>query len=139
MCCPRDSQVRWIARIKRQEPGTPEALRAAIKVHGDVTKLFKGINRRLTKRSLASKYLHFHAPEYFFLYDSRAVASMRQYGIRMPAPTYGGDLQYAWFAARCDALVKRCQVEHGQTLTPRHIDMLLLDSVAKKDRWPGSE
>lgn len=33
----------------------------------------------LEKRSLASKYLHFHCPEMFFIYDSRARANINKY------------------------------------------------------------
>jgi hypothetical protein len=109
----------------------------AIEVHGEVTRLFEQITR-LNKRSLASKYLHFHAPENFFLYDARAVAGMRHCGIRMSAPAHGGDLQYAWLATRCAELVKRCQAKVRRMLTPRQVDWLLLGSVAKQNRAPGS-
>lgn len=39
--------------------------------HKKTTGLFKRISG-LEKRSLASKYLHFHLPDMFFIYDSRA-------------------------------------------------------------------
>lgn len=46
--------------------------------HFYVTDLFKKISD-LDKRSLASKYLHFHHPMLFFIYDSRACAGIRKF------------------------------------------------------------
>ncbi len=38
----------------------------------------------LNKRSFGSKYLHFHLPELFFIYDSRAVKGMQYFINRVP-------------------------------------------------------
>lgn len=70
---------RWIEKAKRQTPGTPEALAVMVEMHGRTTGLFGTISG-LEKRSLASKYLHFHVPDLFFIYDSRAVEGMRKAG-----------------------------------------------------------
>ena len=43
-----------------------------LKTHKDITELFKKISG-LHKRSLASKYFHFHFQNLFFIYDTRAV------------------------------------------------------------------
>jgi hypothetical protein len=56
----------------------------------------------LEKRALASKYLHFHLPRLFFIYDSRAAGVMRR--VSPPRQRYaarranGGDssMRYSW-------------------------------------------
>jgi hypothetical protein len=62
---------KWFAIIRENPiPGV------AIEIHGKLTKLFSDISG-LDKRSLASKYLHFHFEDSFFIYDSRAVNAIR--------------------------------------------------------------
>jgi hypothetical protein len=110
-----------IARAKRQRPGTLAAQRVAVEVHGEVMRLFKKISG-LDKRSLASKYLHFHVPALFYIYDSRAAAAMREIGVDAPpVKARRADLAYAKFFAQCAALVA-CEAQ----LTPRDVDNLLL-------------
>jgi len=48
----------------------------SLKIHDRVARLFAKVAGR-TKRSLASKYLHFHFPHRFYIYDSRAAAAVR--------------------------------------------------------------
>ena len=56
---------------------TPESFENSSEAHARTTELFTKI-RGLEKRSLASKYLHFHVPGLFFIYDARAIAGMRK-------------------------------------------------------------
>jgi len=53
----------------------------------------------IEKRSLSSKYLHFHFPDLFFLYDSRAVTSSRRLLPRFKAeiPPKNVDKEYGNF------------------------------------------
>lgn len=55
---------------------TLENIPKILETHNYLTNLFTRISG-IEKRSLASKYLHFHFPKLFFLYDSRVVASSR--------------------------------------------------------------
>ena len=48
-----------------------------ISVHNFLTVIFNEISG-LDKRSLASKYLHFHLPNLFYIYDSRADNAIRK-------------------------------------------------------------
>ncbi|MGQ0578153.1 MAG: hypothetical protein ACT4PQ_04490, partial [Betaproteobacteria bacterium] len=83
----------------------------------------------LEKRSLASKYLHFHVPKLFFIYDSRAVEAMREFSDVLPRAgrTDGtGDNEYRKFAEKCSALGAHCTNEFGLCPLPRQIDNLLL-------------
>lgn len=56
----------WIKNCKNQKTKD-----SCLLTHKKTTDLFQKISG-LEKRSLASKYLHFHLPDLFFLYDSRA-------------------------------------------------------------------
>ena len=50
-----------------------ENVHEVLLTHQILTQQLKVITE-LDKRSLASKYLHFHVPKCFFIYDSRAIA-----------------------------------------------------------------
>lgn len=96
-------------------------------VHGRVLTLFRQISGK-AQRSLASKYLHFHRPDLFFIYDTRTAAIARSEVSRPPAvpKTAGVDREYALFARRCLALVDAYGDETKVTLTPRNLDRALL-------------
>lgn len=119
---------KWLHQARIAVPGTPEGMHALIAVHGQTTRLFSQISD-LEKRSLASKYLHFHVPKLFFIYDSRAVEAMREFSDVLPraARTDGiGDNEYRKFAEKCSALVTYCMDKFGLCPLPRQIDNLLL-------------
>jgi hypothetical protein len=90
----------------------------------------------LEKRALASKYLHFHLPRLFFIFDSRAERMIRKVaGAREPSSKrarYGGDPQYALFVVRALALREQLQRRFGLRLTPRQLDRVLLALEAKE-------
>jgi hypothetical protein len=99
----------------------------AVAVHKKLMDLFKKISG-LDKRSLASKYLHFHRPDTFFIYDSRAEGASRKVTPRLK-PIRGADncdVEYRNFMRRCLWLHEHIKKEHGVTLTPREIDNVLL-------------
>ena len=62
--------------MEKPNPDSDGAVVVMVKVHYLTTKLFSKISG-LNKRSLASKYLHFHVPELFYIFDSRAYDAMR--------------------------------------------------------------
>jgi hypothetical protein len=114
----------WFARLKKESTPTN-----AIETHAKLTKLFYKITK-LEKRSLASKYLHFHFKNLFFIYDSRSVA-----GIRKVTPSAKklpnlspkeSDKEYANFCRRCLWLQNDLQVRLRRNLSPREIDKVLL-------------
>ena len=83
-----------------------------------------------TKRSLASKYLHFHVPQLFLLFDDRAGQGIglcldgtrtRKRIWHVPV-----DDQYAHFACRVLRLRGLIAEHHGFILSPRQLDRLLL-------------
>lgn len=84
----------------------------------------------LEKRSLASKYLHFHLPRLFFIFDGRAQRMMRLVSPvvrrRPDLPALGGDPQYETFVASALALRGQLEGRFGVQLTPRRLDRVLL-------------
>lgn len=118
----------WLHQARTATPATPAGLQAMIEIHGKVTGLFSEISD-LEKRSLASKYLHFHVPRLFFIFDSRAVESMREFSDVLPRASRSegnGDNEYRKFAEKATALVELCYREYGLSMRPRQIDNLLL-------------
>lgn len=119
---------RWIEKAKDKKRSAVESLDTMIEIHAKTTQLFSKISG-LEKRSLASKYLHFHVPGLFFIYDTRAVEGMRAVShiVGRATPYSGaGDKEYRKFAGKCARLRSYCVSEFGINLQPRQVDNLLL-------------
>jgi len=116
---------KWFAQLKK-EP-TPENI---IEIHSKLTQLFYEISK-LEKRSLASKYLHFHRRHLFFMFDSRSITAIRkvtpsgekQLPNISPAEF---DSDYLKFYRRCLWLQQDLKRRFGRKFTPREIDKILL-------------
>jgi hypothetical protein len=122
----------WLDRARAAVRGTHEAFATLVETHSNVTGLFSDISG-LKNRSLASKYLHFHVPDLFYIYDSRAVEAMRTFSslLTRATRTQGtGDNEYRKFAEKCADLAAICESEFGLCPLPRHIDNLLLATHA---------
>ncbi|MCS3892889.1 hypothetical protein M2171_002022 [Bradyrhizobium japonicum USDA 38] len=118
----------WINRAKSVDPDGPTALSVMLEVHKLTTELFNQISG-LNKRSLASKYLHFHVPHLFFIFDSRAqtgIGSLSLPKLIERSRPRRHDRVYAAFAERCVALRSHCESRFGVKLTPRELDNLVL-------------
>ena len=87
------------------------------------------------KRSLASKYLHFHVPELIYIYDSVANAALirinPKYHVRSKVSS-DFDAAYAAFAFRLLDLQEGIEATYGERLTPRQLDRLLWGIAANK-------
>ena len=108
---------------------TKESLAEIIKIHYIFTEIFYEISE-MKKRSLASKYLHFHKPDLFFIYDSKACDSLRNFS-KITGRISGDfecdcDEEYRKFAEKCFALREHIFKKFNIYLTPREIDNLLL-------------
>jgi hypothetical protein len=118
----------WLRTLTGLERPTRENCVQIIYVHKKVTDLFKKISG-LEKRSLASKYLHFHFPKLFFIYDSRSSSVLNQVE---PSPVIWNpvfakyDYTYARFFLRCMNFVERIDSQYRVYLTPRQLDKYLL-------------
>lgn len=119
----------WIASVSSIDRLTNENVALSLSCHKNVTDLFKSITD-FEKRSLASKYLHFHARNAFFIYDSIANRRIKEkLRGKQSRLTYldGFDKEYAVFSARCifyrDEFLEK---ELGALVTPRRLDMSLM-------------
>jgi len=129
----------WIDGTRHIDYLTRDNMKLVLYAHHKLTKLFAEISG-LNKASLASKYLHFHMPNAFFILDSiveRALAKkntsrvyireLEKYGIEID------DIndRYARYILRCldyrDNLSKKNQ---GRKFTPRDIDDILFNRFA---------
>ena len=117
----------WIESISpTAAPGGPETIRA----HKQLTDLFKSISG-LGKRSLASKYLHFHRPNAVYIYDSMASEAINYVVPRLrEIPDIAAEISdpdYKKFVRHCVWLREHiAHPPHSVELAPRQIDNLLL-------------
>lgn len=124
----------WINPLPFQELADADAHSTAIEVHQQLTALFDDMTGQ-RKRSLASKYLHFHRPNHFFIYDSRAVDALAHMEVANQAPLINAgdcDTEYRRFHSRCVWLQQELalQVHYGRLLTPRELDKIFLHLAA---------
>lgn len=107
-----------------------DTLDAVLDIHGHLTKTFEKLTN-MDKRSLASKYLHFHCPDMFFIYDSRASSAINKLVNKGKENLYKHisaerDMVYTDFCVRAVELRSYIDSSHGIKLTPRELDDLLL-------------
>jgi hypothetical protein len=120
----------WLSSIPDRMTDPCGDLGNAVRVHKLVTELFLKMTG-LEKRSLASKYLHFHKPEIFFIYDSRAKNALAKV---TPNIKYipvievdKADPEYLALVRRCQWLREDIKKQFGKTLSPRELDKVLLN------------
>jgi hypothetical protein len=124
-----DSILGGLRNIKDVE--SPGAITLALQAHSAVVQLFFSLTGK-KKRSLASKYLHFHVPEVFFIYDQRAMTAIRtlklpRMSIEMP---HGADVEYSRFLGATLGARKHLASVFGECLSPRQLDRLFLATFA---------
>jgi hypothetical protein len=102
-------------------------LSAALEVHGALMRIWKKAGAE-GKRSLASKYLHFHRPDIFPLFDQRAAVGIRRV---TPRGKRSGklaakhpDAKYKAFCERCLWLLETIEKRFGTRLSLRQYDHL---------------
>jgi hypothetical protein len=113
-----DDQLKEISKSRFNE----DSLKEILKLHYELTTFFNKITG-LDKRSLASKYLHFHVP-IFPIYDSRAKDSLNQ--LVKGRVQIKGDKQYCIFCNKILFLFNRIKEETGRDPTLRQIDTYLI-------------
>ena len=124
-----DDNLKALAELK--EVDDESSIAKMLETHGHLVRCFKKLTT-LSKRSLASKYLHFHLPNLFFIYDSRAASSIRSLpGGRhtVPSPPTA-DPEYAKFVGAALGVREHVSSEFGERLSPRQLDRLLLATFA---------
>ena len=107
---------------------------------------YKGIN--INKRSLASKYLHFHAPNAFFIYDQEVLKELRSRvslkSVKDKYPIYDQlyinqrvdiDNEYADFLFRILCLRDYILCDLSREFTPRWLDTFLYNHYDDADKF----
>ncbi len=116
-----------LENIKSYTSVTAENLDELLEVHKYLTDTFQKITG-MAKRSLASKYLHFHFPKLFFIYDSRANNSLRKLlpNKRIKLSNGNFDNEYAKFSKKMYILQTQIEEETKILLSPRELDNILI-------------
>jgi len=105
-----------------------------LELHGTLSVAFTK-STQLNKRSFASKYLHFHLPHIFFIYDSRAYGALKLFFKEIPEAKPKNriskkgsiDLEYASFYLRCLGVSRYLKtVKPYSDISPRHLDNILI-------------
>jgi hypothetical protein len=105
-------------------------LGSVVTVHKQLMDLFFDITE-LEKRSLASKYLHFHRPDLFFIYDSRAKKAINKVTPRLNQiekniAAENKDFEYHAFCRKAQYLKDSINEEFDVNLNSRQLDKILL-------------
>jgi hypothetical protein len=118
----------WLAPLEKIEKPDSDNAQKILSVHKKLTDLFFAITEH-NKRSLASKYLHFHFPKLFYLYDSRAAVEISKLTnrVKIRAHVEMADPVYAQYFFRCLELVAHVEKQMGIMLGPRELDNYLLN------------
>jgi len=121
----------WVKPLSSLGPVDENNMEVILTIHKKVTILFFEISG-LEKRSLASKYLHFHFPSQYFIYDSRAVQGLSVISRNIGKPknlrcnTDQADKEYRKLCGRCIYLRNYIKEKYGYYLNTRQIDKILL-------------
>ncbi|MEO7272934.1 MAG: hypothetical protein ABIX28_18315 [Vicinamibacterales bacterium] len=118
-----------LAALRAHQRVTDDNVRAVVQAHQALMRVLGDLTG-VEKRSLASKYLHFHLPRLFFIFDGRAQRMMRVVSPsvrrRRGADWAAGDSRYESFVSAALRLRGRLEARARRQLTPRHIDRVLL-------------
>lgn len=118
----------WLADLGDIAHVSRQSLPRILEVHADLVGVFEHLTHQ-RKRSLASKYLHFHRPDLFFIYDSRAESAARDRATnvkRRSIRANSSDAEYHLFCERCLAIVENLREKSDRSISPRVLDNLLL-------------
>ncbi len=114
-----------------------ENINSVLNAHYYLTSEIKKITK-LTKRSFSSKYLHFHLPEMFFIYDSRALSALKVFIKDVPENMKeiinkdNIDTEYAKFFCKCLSLKMQIENHYNIKITNRQFDNLLIEVANNK-------
>ena len=129
-----DDRLENLRKFKRIED---QSLEAILETHKYLMDAFHSITDQ-NNRSLASKYLHFHLPDLFYLYDSWAYRGLKvlrpgHYAKRNIKGKF--DEEYAKFVLELLGIQDEITSVYGHKLTPRQLDQMLL-KIAEETTIP---
>jgi hypothetical protein len=126
-----------LSKLKLIKTLNTDNIENVLDAHCYLTNMLKEITA-LEKRSFSSKYLHFHLPELFFIYDSRVVRALGEFTSQVPKDLKPflelpeTDKEYARFFCKCYDLKRQIENQYKITLTNRQIDNLLIEVANKQ-------
>jgi len=122
-CLSKSPVDRWFSTLSTAEQLDGWLL---LELHKRVMDVFADMSDT-EARSLASKYLHFHFPELFCIYDSQVDGAVRALvdGDRGFLAMGDHDPVYGCFHAGCRKLADRLAPLIGRRLSPRELDRVL--------------
>ena len=121
-----------ISRLRKSKGLILDDIKLVLSTHKFLMDIFYELTG-LEKRSLASKYLHFHCPEKFFIYDSRARVGIGKL-VKRPnkgilTDVYNCDPEYGDFVCRMLELQEYLDEQLGVYELPRKLDSFLLTAI----------
>jgi hypothetical protein len=126
-----------LSKLKIAKTENIENIKPVLQTHYFLTNMLKKITD-LDKRSFSSKYLHFHLPDLFYIYDFRAVTALRQFTSQVPKDLKyiieldNVDNEYAKFYCKCFDLRRQIKTQFNIDLTHRQLDNLLIEVANKQ-------
>lgn len=119
----------WIDELNKIDKPTEANISKILQSHKFLVDLFAKATD-LENRSLASKYLHFHARRAVFIYDSRAKKKIREIlkgqKVLVPRLNYDADSKYTVFSYQCLHYRDTLEKKLGMQVSPRLLDLHLL-------------
>lgn len=136
----KDSELDfYLNKLKSHTELAEKNIPEILKVHFYLTDLIKDLTEQ-NKRSFCSKYLHFHFPHLFFIYDTRAVKAIGLLKTALPykykeqIDSNGIDKEYASFFYKCFTQKNKLEIDFGRSLSTRHIDNILMKIVEQTEK-----
>lgn len=118
-----------LEKVKGIKKISTSNLATILQVHKGLIEIIND-KTEIENRSFASKYLHFHCKNAFYIYDSIAKKRISELGYKneytIPDSDISVDGSYKNFCFKCLSLQDQVFEEHKILLTPRQIDNLLL-------------
>lgn len=130
-----------LKKLKNMNVMDSNTIKYALETHNYLVNILQEITD-LNKRSFGSKYLYFHIPEMFFIYDSRVIKGIRKFKNKIPLEYQSIleldniDSKYAKFYIKCFELKNQITLKYGIYLTNREIDNLLITAVKNDSNSP---
>jgi hypothetical protein len=117
-----------IAELNQVNEITPKSLPEISRTHKLLVDSFYSVTGQVNT-SLASKYLHFHAPNMFYIYDSyadKSATGLSSGDKKIEKLLQGGDARYIKHLARLYDIQEYIKKEYSIPMTPREIDRMLV-------------
>lgn len=134
---------KYLIKLKKELDISEINIINILRIHKKLCSEFQKISG-LEKRSLASKYLHFHFPQLFYIYDKRANLAISLFKIKLSKAQNAFlseldiDIHYGKFFLKAMILRSIISEQFKQKISPRFMDSIFLKlgnyELKKRDR-----